>query len=89
VPHDESFFWATHQQAEIDLILRRGDRLIGIECKREDAPKMTTSIKNALDDLELSEVIVVYPGKKAYPISENVRVIPATSLAEANSGIDF
>jgi len=50
---------------------------------------MTTSIKNALDDLELSEVIVVYPGKKAYPISENVRVIPATSLAEANSGIDF
>ena len=25
-PHDEAYFWATHQGAEIDLILRRGDR---------------------------------------------------------------
>ena len=28
------FFWATHQGAEIDLILRRGTDLVGIECKR-------------------------------------------------------
>ncbi|MFH1570090.1 MAG: ATP-binding protein, partial [Gemmatimonadota bacterium] len=26
-PHDEAYFWATHQGAEIDLVLRRGDRL--------------------------------------------------------------
>ena len=33
-PHDEASFWATHQGAEIDLLLRRGDRFLGVECKR-------------------------------------------------------
>ncbi|MBM1004353.1 MAG: ATP-binding protein, partial [Desulfofustis sp. PB-SRB1] len=28
-PYDEHFFWATHQGAEIDIILRRGDDLLG------------------------------------------------------------
>ena len=42
-PSDEACFWATHQGAEIDLILRRGERLLGVECKRADAPRMTPS----------------------------------------------
>ena len=33
-PHDEVYFWATHQGAEIDLVLRRGGKLLGVECKR-------------------------------------------------------
>ena len=37
--HDEAWFWATHQGAEIDLILKRGQTLVGIECKRSDAPR--------------------------------------------------
>ncbi len=34
-PHDAAHFWPTHQGAEIDLILRRGDRLFGV---RASAP---------------------------------------------------
>ena len=37
-PHDDAYFWATHNGAEIDLVLRRGERLLGVECKRVDAP---------------------------------------------------
>jgi hypothetical protein len=37
-------FWATHQGAEIDLLLQRGGELIGVEIKRADAPKMTPSM---------------------------------------------
>jgi predicted AAA+ superfamily ATPase len=29
-PHDEAWFWATHQGAEVDLLLRRGDRWFGV-----------------------------------------------------------
>jgi predicted AAA+ superfamily ATPase len=29
-PHDEVFFWATHQGAEIDLILRRREAFYGV-----------------------------------------------------------
>ena len=53
-PHDEVFFWATHQGAEIDLILRRDDALFGVECKRTDTPRLTPSIRIALDDLNLN-----------------------------------
>ncbi len=81
-PHDEAFFWATHQGAEIDLLLRRGDRLLGVECKRADAPGMTPSIRIALGDLGLERVAVVYPGTKRFPLAERVEAVPLDSLAE-------
>lgn len=76
VPHDEAFFWATHQGAEIDLILRRGDQLLGVECKRTDAPRMTPSIRTALADLGLARVAVIYPGPKRFPLSDQVEAVP-------------
>jgi hypothetical protein len=80
-PHDEPFFWATHQGAEIDLILRRGNELLGVECKRTDTPRLTTSIRNALADLGLTRVIVLYPGAKRFPITEQVEAVPLVSIA--------
>jgi len=81
-PHDEAFFWATHQGAEIDLLLRRGGRLLGVECKRTDAPRVTPSIKIALADLELDRVAVVYPGERRYPMADRVEAVPVGALAE-------
>lgn len=80
--HDDAWFWATHQGAEIDLLLRRGDRLLGVECKRADAPKLTPSIRIALEDLGLDRVAVVYPGAKRYSLSERVEAVPLETLAE-------
>ena len=81
-PHDEALFWATHQGAEMDLILRRGDRLLGVECKRADAPRMTPSLHIALGDLQLERVAVIYPGDKRYPLSDRVEAVPLEALAE-------
>ena len=81
VPHDDAYFWATHQGAEIDLILRRGDRTLGVECKRVDAPGMTRSMGTALDDLGLEKIVVIYPGSKRYSISERVEAVPLKSIA--------
>ncbi|MBA4369432.1 MAG: hypothetical protein C0403_17540, partial [Desulfobacterium sp.] len=57
-PHDEAFFWATHQGAELDLILRRKGGLFGVECKRTDTPRLTPSIRNAIEDLGLKHVLI-------------------------------
>jgi len=81
-PHDEACFWGTHQGAEIDLLLRRGDRLLGVECKRADAPKLTPSMRIALEDLGLERLAVVYPGAQRYPLSEQVEVVPLATLAQ-------
>ncbi len=80
VVHDEAFFWATHQGAEIDLILRRGSQLLGVECKRTDTPRMTPSIRNAMEDLGLAHVAVLYPGAKRFPITERVEAVPLHAL---------
>ena len=84
-PHDEAFFWATHQGAEIDLILRRGERLLGIECKRADAPRLTRSMRIALEDLGLERMAVVYPGPKRFPLSEQVEVVPLDAVRSPGS----
>jgi uncharacterized protein len=82
VAHDEAYFWATHQGAEIDLVLRRGERLFGLECKRADAPRVTPSIRIALRDLGLERVVIIYPGTKHYPLSDAVTVVPLGQLAQ-------
>jgi len=84
-PHDEVFFWATHQGAEIDLILRRGDTLYGVECKRADTPRLTPSIRIALDDLKLKHVFVIYPGIKRFPLASQVEAVPLQTLSKGVS----
>ncbi len=80
-PHDDAWFWATHQGAEIDLLLRRGERLFGVECKRADAPTLTSSIRIALADLKLEAVAILHPGTKRYRVSERVEAVPLQTLA--------
>ena len=84
-PHDEAFFWATHQGAEIDLILRRGSELHGVECKLADAPRITPSIRNALDDVGLTRVAVLYPGAQRFQLSDRVEVVPLATLSRGEA----
>jgi uncharacterized protein len=87
-PHDDAWFWATHQGAEIDLVLRRGERLLGVECKRADAPRLTPSIRIALQDLGLERVAVLYPGARRFPIAERVEAVPLAALANGAAVFD-
>lgn len=84
-PHDDAYFWATHQGAEIDLVLRRGETLLGVECKRTDTPRVTPSIRIALNDLGLDRVAVIYPGEKRFPLTERVDAVPLRDLASLGS----
>lgn len=79
----EAYYWATHNGAEIDLLLFMNGRRIGIECKRTDAPKLTPSMRIALDDLGLDQLRVVYPGDRRYSLGKNVEVVPLPELVGA------
>jgi len=78
---DEVYFWGTHSGAELDLLLIKDGRRIGVECKRVDAPRLTPSMRAAMQDLELSDLLVVYPGSKPYSLGEKIKAIPLSSLA--------
>lgn len=77
---DDAYFWASHQGAEMDLVVFKGGRRIGIECKRVDAPTITPSMRIAMADLKLDEVRVVYPGTKRYPLAEGIEAVPLVDL---------
>ena len=80
---DEAYFWATHNGAELDLLLFKRGRRIGVECKRADAPVLTPSMRIAMTDLKLKELYVVYPGEKRYTLTKNVKVVPLAELVNA------
>jgi len=82
VPEEQTHFWATHGGAEIDLLVGRGRRRIGFEFKRTTRPRFTPSIRSALDDLELRQVVVVHAGEKTFPLAERVRAVAAGRLLE-------
>ncbi|MFO7675130.1 MAG: ATP-binding protein [bacterium] len=82
---DQAYYWATHQGAELDLLLFKRGRRIGVECKRTDAPVLTSSMRTALSDLKLSELLVVYPGERSYRLADKVRVLPLTRLLTTNA----
>ena len=89
VKPEEAFFWGTHQGAEIDLLLRKKGRMWGIECKRTDTPRITPSIRIALKELSLERIIVIYPGRTHFPITENVDAMPASFLGIAKNAVLF
>ena len=87
VDPDEVFFWATHNGAEIDLLLRKNGRLFGVECKRADAPKLTPSMRIALADLKLERIAVVFPGRRGYSLADRVSAVPLADLTKGMSGL--
>ena len=79
---DQVHFWATHGGAELDLLLVRGAKRAGIEIKRTSAPKVTRSMRIAIDDLGLDEAVVVHAGRESYPLGERVRAVSARRLGK-------
>lgn len=78
---DEAYFWATHQGAELDLLLFKNGRRIGVECKRTSSPALTPSMRTALAELRLSRLYVVYPGQRRFPLARGVEAVPLEALA--------
>jgi hypothetical protein len=59
--------------------VRDGFRL-GVEIKRSDAPRLTPSMRNALHDLKLDLLWVIYPGTQSYTLHEKVIVMPLADI---------
>ncbi len=80
---DEAYFWATHAGAELDLLMFKDGRRVGVEFKRSDAPTLTPSMRIAMQDLTLDVLYVVYPGTRRYVLAERVEAVPLSALLPA------
>jgi predicted AAA+ superfamily ATPase len=89
VAPDETYYWATHNGAELDLLLLKDGHRFGVECKRVDGPRLTPSMRTALEDLELDRIFVIYPGNLSFPISDQVTALSISELGKVEPGSLF
>jgi predicted AAA+ superfamily ATPase len=76
----QCYFWATHTGAELDLVVVRGDRRYGFEIKRTTAPRVTPSMRSALEDLRLTRLEVIHAGPESFPLAPKIRAVAAERL---------
>jgi uncharacterized protein len=72
----QAYFWATHTGAELDLLIFHRGRRFGMEIKFSEAPRVTRSMRTAIDDLRLEHLWIIYPGTIAYPVDSSISVLP-------------
>lgn len=73
---EEAWFYAVHSGSELDLMMIRQGRRIGVEVKRADVPTVTRSMQVAQVDLNLDELWVIYPGTRTYSPAKGVVIRP-------------
>jgi len=79
---EECFFWATHSGAELDLLWVRGRRRWGFEFKRTSSPRLTNSLKTAIETLGLQKAFLVHAGDKTFPLHKYVTAVAAARLLD-------
>jgi predicted AAA+ superfamily ATPase len=77
---EQCYFWATHQGAELDLLVVHGQRRLGFEFKRTSAPQMTRSMHVARTDLHLDSIDIIYPGEQTFQAGQNVRAVGCADI---------
>lgn len=83
----QAFFWATHNNAELDLFFMHRGKRYGIEFKLKEAPEITKSMRIAINDLKLEHLWIVYPGTAAYLVEDKISVCPISKITAIKTGI--
>ena len=82
LPSDSQIgFYRTAAGAELDLVIERGQRKIGVEIKFSSSPKPTRGFWQALDDLQIDRAYVIAPVSRRYPLARTVEVIPVAEIS--------
>lgn len=73
---DQSYFWATHAGAELDLLMFKYSKRVGVEFKRVDVPRVSLSMRIAQHDLKLDALYLVYPGLHRFELAPGIEAVP-------------
>jgi predicted AAA+ superfamily ATPase len=76
---EDCYFWATHGGAELDLLICKHRKKIGFEFKYTDSPSLTSSMKIAMETLELDNLYVIFPGAGDFPLAKGIRAMSLES----------
>lgn len=72
--------WRLHTGAELDLLVARDDTRLGFEIKLTDAPRVTPSMRSALELLDLQRLFVVHAGRDTWPMADRIEAVPLAGI---------
>ena len=76
----EAYFWATQSGAELDLLLFEDGKRVGYEFKYSETPKISRSMRVAMQDLQLDRLYIVCPGDVRASLEGAVEVVGLQAL---------
>jgi predicted AAA+ superfamily ATPase len=82
LPVNTFYFWSTHTGAEVDLFWQQNGKNHAVEVKYADAPRRTKSMVQAVEDLKLDKLWIVYPGPDTYALDETITVLSIRQLRD-------
>ena len=68
------YFYRASSGTELDLVLEKAGKLIGIEIKASKSAKPSQGFFRAIEDLKTNKNYIIAPIEDAYPIQNNVKV---------------
>ena len=80
---EQCFHWSTHSGADLDLLIVAGQRRIGFEVKRAEAPRLTRSMHSSFETLKLDRLDVIHAGTQRYQLAHGIRALPASEINTA------
>ncbi|MBL7158481.1 MAG: ATP-binding protein [Candidatus Omnitrophica bacterium] len=81
LPAGKVFYWAVHEQAELDMLFFLHGKAIGVEFKYKSSPKFEKSMFQAIKELNLEKLYIVYPGDKMRPLNDKASLVPLKKLS--------
>ncbi len=74
------YYWRTHAGLELDFLVLKNGKRLGFEIKFSEAPKVTRSIHQIIDDLKLDQFYIVYQGKHRLELEEKIQLLPVADI---------
>lgn len=89
MPGWDPMFYRTSTGSEIDLIMKKGERILAFECKVSTSPGLTREFWKALEDVKPDKCFIIAPVKIPYFMKDNIRVCsPGYFITNKNELID-
>lgn len=81
----DAYFWKTHAGPELDLLVMERGLRFGFELKHSEAPRVTRSMRSAVEALGLARLWIVVPDGAAWDVDERIAVLPLAEVSTAFS----
>ncbi len=76
------YYWRTHTGIELDLLVFKNGKRHGFEIKYSDKPQVTRSMRQAISDLKLDVLYLVYQGKHRLDLEGKIKLLPVNQLTD-------